>query len=589
MFRRIHRSNLITGLSKSRIIKNLIVVSVSFFILKTGDEGIFMLQTTMNKDEGVGTISVAVMYVSYGLTSLLISSFLIKKLGAKNSLLLAIITCLPFIASNFYPTWITMLPSAIFRGFGNSLLWSSQCTYFNEASVLFCKIGKDGRKSRNASNVAPKYENSGVDKEIMTFKSDGQKVEPLSAFDLLSKTGDSSVSNRNSAMCDVDSSPVTLTGCKYKKDSLSENKLFPEVEITETTKDTKGHNLKIVNDAGFSETPKNLLNERKEEMLSDADSEDTSKYQTYVDSTKSFFFGISGLAYHSAVMLSSLISYYVLNAGDKEDHIKASNSSCGASFCSTDKEGFSNSIEEVPDETRYLLIGIGVACGIVASLLVLLFLDSMVKTTKDVKLSWDHVFATIKYMKKKDQLLIIPFTISGSLCRGFYAADFTKAYIACAWNISLIGLITVVYGAASALSSLFSGVMIKYVGRRPVMVLCHIINIANFVFLFLWSPNAQQPYIFYVQGGIFGIISGIFHSQTKAFYGILFEGDEENAFSSYSMYISIGWFLPFIYNDFFCVSVKIYIVLAFSCTGLLGYLLAERSYSLRNKQTSSSK
>ncbi|GBO43143.1 UNC93-like protein [Araneus ventricosus] len=354
-----------------------------------------------------------------------------------------------------------------------------------------------------------------VDKEIMTFKSDGQKVEPLSAFDLLSKTGDSSVSNRNSAMCDVDSSPVTLTGYKYKKDGLSENKLFPEVEITETTKDTKVHNLKVVNDAGFSETPKNLLNERKEEMISDADSEDTSKYQTYVDSTKSFFFRISGLAYHSAVILSSLISYYVLNAGDKEDHFKTSNSSCGASFCSIDKEGFSNSIKELPDETRYLLIGIGLECGIVAPLLVLLFLDSIVKTTKDVKLSWDHVFATIKYMKKKDQLLIIPFTISGSLCRGFYAADFAKAYIACAWNISLIGLITVVYGAASALSSLFSGVMIKYVGRRSVMVLCRIINIANLVFLFLWSPSAQQPYIFYVQGGIFGIISGIFHSQTK--------------------------------------------------------------------------
>ncbi|GBM46869.1 Protein unc-93 A [Araneus ventricosus] len=594
MFRSIYRSSLLGHLGKLRIIKNLIVISLSFLFLKTGDEGLLMLQTTMNKEKGVGIISMAVTFISYGLTSLLFSSFIVKKLGAKNSLLLAIITCLPFIASNFYPTWITMLPSAIFRGFGNSLLWASQCTYFNEASVLFCKIEKNGRKSRNASNVAPKYENSGVDKEIMTFKSDEQKVEPLSAFDLLSKTGDSSVPNRNSAMCDVDSSPVTLTGYKYKKGGLSENKLFPEVDITGTTKDAKDHNLKIFNDSEFSRIQQNDSEERKEEIFLVAvpektdDGQETTKYQTYVDSTKSFFFGIHGLVYHTATVWSSLISYYVLKTGDKEDYNKTTNFSCGANFCSANENSSKSSIDEVPDSTRYLLIGVCVACGIVAPLLILLFLDRMVKRTKNVKLSWDHVFATIKYIKKKDQLFLIPFTIGASLCRGFYMADFTKAYIACAWSTSHIGLITVIYGASSALISIISAVVIKYFGRRSVFIVCHIITLANFVFLFLWNPDAQQPYLFYVQGGIFGMIASIFNSQTKAFYGILFEGDEETAFSSCNLYTSMGWALPFIYGNFFCVSVKIYIVLAFSCTGLLGYLLAERSYSLRNKETSSS-
>ncbi|GBN53856.1 UNC93-like protein [Araneus ventricosus] len=549
----------------------------------------------MNKEKGVGTASVAISFITYGLASLLFSSFLVQKLDTKNSQLLGIVLVLPFIAYNLYPTWIIMLPAAVLRGFGNSLLWAAQCTYFNESSILFCKVERNRRRSKYMSNSELKYEDSDVDKEITSFKSEEQEVEQLSPFVQLGKTVNNPVSNSDSARYHVNASSVRLTVYKYKKDGLSENKLFSKEKSTETTEDIEGHNLKLFNEVGFSKTLKNVSDERKQEIFLDSfletikDSDRTAKYQSYVDSTKSFFFGIHGLAYQSATVFSSLISYYILRTEDKEDYNSISNRFCGANSCSTNEEAVNNSIEEVPIGTRYLLIGVCIACGIVAPLLILLFLDRMVRTKEDVKLLWDHVFNTIKHMKKKNQLLMIPFTVGTSLCKGFYVADFTKFYIACAWSVSHIGLITLVYGTTSALSSIIIGVIIKYVGRRSVMVLCQIINISNFVFLLFWSPDAQQPYLFYIQGGIFGMIYGIFSSQTRAIYGIFFEGDEETAFSSCNLCSSVGWSLPFIYNDFFCTSVKIYIMLAFSCAGLLGYLLAERSYSLRNKQTGLSK
>ncbi|KAF8764942.1 UNC93-like protein like [Argiope bruennichi] len=314
---------------------------------------------------------------------------------------------------------------------------------------------------------------------------------------------------------------------------------------------------------------------------------------------------------------------------------------------------------------------------IYSSIIIWLFLDRIDTVKNNVKLSWDHVFATIKYIKKKDQILLIPFTIATSLCRGFHITDFTKSYIACtwsiphigpvhliygissalsaifsgaiikcvgkeissdtnpynrhrqlrlslfsgaqahsshtllctsyyqrliisalshnqksyiacAWSISHIGLFTLIYGISSALSAIFSGAIIKCVGRRSVLIPIHIIVIANFVFLFFWSPSAQQPYIFYVQVTINGLITSALVTQSKAFYGILFEGDEETAFSSCNLYTSIGWAVPFIYNDLFCTSVKIIIVLAFSCAGFLGYLLAEKSYNSRKKEISES-
>ncbi|KAF8764944.1 Spindle assembly abnormal protein 6 like protein [Argiope bruennichi] len=570
MFQSIYKSDPTRVLSKLRIIKNLIMISLSFLFLKTGDEGLIMLQTTMNKEEGIGTISMAVTFVSYGLTSLLFSSFIVKKLGSKYSLLLGITSCLPFIASNFYPTWITLLPAAIFRGLGNSLLWASQGTYFNESSVLFCKLKNDRKKFKCTSNAEPNYENVGINKQAATFESDGHKIEQLSASDLLKEKDNSPDSNRSSTMHYLDTSSIRLTACRYEN-SLSENKLFPKVKNTETKRDNKSNNLKLFNDSVISKDKESDVKERNEKMFVDTisekidDSQETAKYQSYADSTKALFFGFHGMVYHCATVFSSLISYYVLKTGDKDYINSTSNYSCGASFCSANEEDSNNIIADVPDGTRYLLIGVCITCGIIAPLLVLLFLDQIAKRTQSAKFSWHHLFATIKYIKKKNQLLLIPFTIGASLCRGFYMADFTKSYIACAWSISHIGLITIIYGITSALLSLFSGVVIKYAGRRFVMVLCHIITIANLVFLYFWNPNAQQPYIFYIQGGIFGMIAGIFNSQTK--------GDEETAFSSCNLYTSIGWAVPFIYNDFFCVSVKIYIVLAFSCTGLLGKIM----------------
>ncbi|CAL1261114.1 unnamed protein product [Larinioides sclopetarius] len=594
MFRNNYKSNLTAGVSKFRIIKNLIVISLSFLFLKSGDEGLIMLQTTMNKEKGVGTITMAIIFLSNGLTSLLFSSFIVKKLGTKNSLFLGIVTSLPFIACNFYPAYITMMPSAVLRGFGNCLLWTSQCTYFNESSVLFCKIEKDESQSTHKYNAEPENENSDVDKEITTFKSDEKKMEQISALDLLRRTGDSLVSNRNSTMNHEHASPVTLTAYKHIEDGASKTKLFPKGKNTEIARDAKDHNMKIFSDSEISRIVQNDSEEKKEEIYLDTapekitDGLKTMKYQSYVDSNKAFFFGMHGLIYHFATVSNSLMSYYVLKTGDKEDYNKSTNFSCGANFCHFNEKSFESSIVEVPNSTRFLLIGVCIACGIVAPFLIL-FLDRMAKRTKDVKLSWDHIFSTIKYIKKKDQLFLIPFTIGASLCRAFYIVDFTKAYIACAWNISHIGLVTAIFGATSAFSSIISGTVIKTVGRRFVMVLCHILTVANFVFLFFWNPVAQHSSLFYVQSSIFGIISGISNLQTKAFYGIIFEGDEETAFSSCNFYTSIGWVLPFIYGNLLCVSVKIYIVLAFSSTGLIGYLFAEKSYSLRYKQTDSTK
>ncbi|GFY37190.1 protein unc-93 homolog A [Trichonephila inaurata madagascariensis] len=126
--------------TKFRILKNLVVISSTFLMVFTAYDGLSMLQSTMNKEGNIGTISQAVVYAGFCISSLLLPKYVIKKLGCKITILISSILFIPYIAANFYPTFLTMMPSAFLLGLGSSLLWGAQCTYFNESALIYCTL-----------------------------------------------------------------------------------------------------------------------------------------------------------------------------------------------------------------------------------------------------------------------------------------------------------------------------------------------------------------------------------------------------------------------------------------------------------------
>ncbi|GIY97925.1 protein unc-93 A [Caerostris extrusa] len=102
--------------------------------------------------------------------------------------------------------------------------------------------------------------------------------------------------------------------------------------------------------------------------------------------------------------------------------------------------------------------------------------------------------------------------------QGFYAAAFTKSYIGCAWSTSHIGLVTVFYGLSAAVSSLFSGYVVKFVGRKSVFVVCQAVSIINLVFMLLWKPGLHQSLLFYLAGCLWGVNVGVISSQLRGLY-----------------------------------------------------------------------
>ncbi|GFS30686.1 protein unc-93 homolog A [Nephila pilipes] len=593
--------------SRLRIIKNLTVISSSFVLLFTAYDGLSMLQSTMNKRQGVGTVSQAVVYTSFGLSSLLLPNFVIKKLGTKNTLFIAILLYIPYIAANFHPLWSTMIPSAVLIGIGAAILWGSQCTYFNESSVIYCTLDEDGIGEILNQVTGSTSSRTSLEK-LSESSSAHQSTEELQP----SKNSKCGIVNSQLSIRHINRKSVeelnvrNLTSANVERHQeipskyRNSQKLQKENDQTQTWEDTskqvKRHLDNIKEEDANSEivpkysTDKNTSTGKRSSSLSDQisrrDTGDSEIFETYsaIDSANAFFFGCHGLAYYSAQIWGNLMSFFVLHTHSSHNFTRPYECACGADFCDPEPECLNDDTDDITTDMRNMLTSICVGLGMTAALLIFFFLDPLNKSKEPVTFSWEHVMATFHHSKKKEQMFLVPLSLYVGMAQGFYTADVTKSYVACAWGTSHVGLVTIFYGLACALSSTVSGCLVHLLGRIPIFLLGQIGNLINYAFLLMWSPEFHHPYMFYLAAALWGIITGLFWSQLQALYGVLFQGDEEAAFGSYYLYSSLGWTISFLYSNYICTSIKIYILCAISCVGIIGYLITERQHYLRKKQ-----
>ena len=60
-----------------------------------------------------------------------------------------------------------------------------------------------------------------------------------------------------------------------------------------------------------------------------------------------------------------------------------------------------------------------------------------------------------------------------------------------------------------------------------------------------------------------------------ALYGVLFENDEEAAFSNYRLWESTGFIIAFVLQTQVCIEAKLYVLLAGIAAGMIGYFAIE--------------
>ena len=127
-------------MSKARIIKNLLVMSLGFLCLFTSFQSLANLQSSLNKDDGLGVGGLATIYGALILSCLFLPPFVIGRLGCKWSVAFSMLCYILYMAANFYAVWATIIPTAIILGLGGAPLWSAKCTYLTETGMWYCRL-----------------------------------------------------------------------------------------------------------------------------------------------------------------------------------------------------------------------------------------------------------------------------------------------------------------------------------------------------------------------------------------------------------------------------------------------------------------
>lgn len=127
-------------MSKFQILKNVVAVSFGFLFLFTSFQSLTNLQSTLNKDEGIGTGGLSIIYGALVISCMFVPSFVISHIGCKWTIAASMVCYVLYMAANFHAVWGLIVPASIILGLGAAPLWSAKCTYLTRTAVWYAKL-----------------------------------------------------------------------------------------------------------------------------------------------------------------------------------------------------------------------------------------------------------------------------------------------------------------------------------------------------------------------------------------------------------------------------------------------------------------
>ncbi|XP_051954489.1 protein unc-93 homolog A-like [Xyrauchen texanus] len=132
--------------------KNVLVVSFGFLLLFTAYGGLQSLQSSLNAEDGMGVISISVIYGAIILSSMFLPPIMIKNLGCKWTIVISMGCYVAYSFGNLSPGWASLMSTSAILGFGGSPLWSAKCTY------LTISANKQGQKlNKKSQDIINQY------------------------------------------------------------------------------------------------------------------------------------------------------------------------------------------------------------------------------------------------------------------------------------------------------------------------------------------------------------------------------------------------------------------------------------------------
>ncbi|OMO66191.1 hypothetical protein CCACVL1_21270 [Corchorus capsularis] len=112
---------------KSRT-RDVHILSSAFLLVFLAYGAAQNLETTVNSEGNLGTVTLGILYVSFAFFSLF-AKLVVLKLGSKNAVILGTTGYWLYIAANLKPNWYTMVTASVYLGFAASIIWVGEGTY----------------------------------------------------------------------------------------------------------------------------------------------------------------------------------------------------------------------------------------------------------------------------------------------------------------------------------------------------------------------------------------------------------------------------------------------------------------------------
>ncbi|XP_006871255.1 PREDICTED: protein unc-93 homolog A [Chrysochloris asiatica] len=287
------------------------------------------------------------------------------------------------------------------------------------------------------------------------------------------------------------------------------------------------------------------------------------------------FFGIFFLIFQSSGVWGNLISSLILGQTPTQNIIPEDQLLlCGARDCQMGGS-FSNSTQRPSQELIYTLVGIYTGCGVLAVLLIAIFLEPIKdpqQKSEGEKLSlWSNLLATFRLLRDKRLRLLVLLPLYSGFQQGFMSGDYTKSYITCALGIQFVGYVMICFAGTDALCSVLYGRLSQYTGRIAIFSVGALIHLCCIIALLLWKPNPDQLAVFFVFSALWGMSDAVWQTQNNALYGTLFENNKEAAFSNYRLWEALGMVIAFGYSTHLCVYIKLFILLGILIVTMVAY------------------
>ncbi|XP_006755239.1 PREDICTED: protein unc-93 homolog A, partial [Myotis davidii] len=291
------------------------------------------------------------------------------------------------------------------------------------------------------------------------------------------------------------------------------------------------------------------------------------------------YFGIFFLIFQSSGVWGNLISSLVFGQMPTQGAITEEQLlSCGANDCLM-ATAPGNSTQRPTQELIYTLLGIYTGSGVLAILLVALFLDPIReapdKSEGETPSVLSTLLSTFKLFRDKRLRLLMLLPMYSGFEQAFLAGDYTRSYTTCALGIHFVGYVMICFSATNALCSELYGKLAQYTGRAPLYALGAATHLSCIIALLLWRPHPDQLPVFFVFSGLWGVADAVWQTQNNVLFGALFAEHKEAAFAHYRLWEAMGFVVAFGYSTFLCVHVKLYILLAMLSAAMMSYVAVE--------------